>query len=101
MRQVSVPWLLQAATNMFQEGQRGPRAIPKDGAAAPKTNELLENAKAAVDELWKQRGYDPKKPEETKQRLGYALDREEAVAYVVTSALQLPLLSSPEAYGWV
>jgi hypothetical protein len=89
--------LLHKAELMFPEGKGAPRAMAKDGAAARKTNELLDNAKKAVDDLWKQRGYDPKKPELTKARLGYALDREEAVGYVVTGAMHLPRLSPDEA----
>ena len=89
--------LLQKADVMFPEGQGAPRAMTKDGAAAEKSNELLVNAKEAVDEFWKQRGYDPKKPELTKARLGYALDKEETVGYVVTGAMNLPRLSPDEA----
>ena len=93
-----VEWLLQKADGMFPEGQGGPRAFAKDGAAKEKTNELLENAMTAIEELFKQRGYDPKKPEEVKAKLGYALDRYEAAAYLVTGAMHLPLLSQPEAW---
>lgn len=89
--------LLLKADSMFPEGQGAPRAMAKDGGAADKTNELLVNARDAIDELWKQRGYDPKKPEQTKARLGYALDREEAVGYVVTGAMHMPRLSPDEA----
>ena len=49
--------LLQMADAMFPEGQGAPRAIAKDGAAATKSNELLVNAKEAVDGLWMARGY--------------------------------------------
>ena len=42
----------------------GPKAFACDGTAAKKTNELLENATAAIDKLFDQRGYDPKKPEQ-------------------------------------
>ena len=89
--------LLQMADAMFPEGQGAPRAMAKVDAAAEKSNELLVNAKEAVDELWRQRGLDPKKPELTKARLGYALDKEEAVGYVVTGAMHLPRLSPDEA----
>ena len=95
--QVAVAVLLPKANDMFPEGAGAPRAMAKDGTAAKKTNELLVNAREAIDELWKQRGYDPKKPEETKAKLGYALDREEAVGYVVTGAMHLPRLSPEEA----
>ena len=90
--------LLLKADGMFPEGQGGPRRFAKDGTAAEKTNELLENAMTAIEELFKQRGYDPKKPEEVKAKLGYALDRYEAAAYLVTGAMHLPLLSQPEAW---
>lgn len=76
----------------------GRRHVPRGpGCPAEKSNELLVNAKEAVDELWRQRGLDPKKPELTKARLGYALDKEEAVGYVVTGAMHLPRLSPDEA----
>ena len=87
----------QAAFGMFPEGVGGPKAMPKVGAAAQLTNELLFNASTAVTELWKARGYHPKKPEVTKAKLGYALDQYDATAYVVTSRLQMPLLSASEA----
>lgn len=90
--------ILDAAEVMFPEGvNRGPTAYPRRDAAAEKSNELLVNAEAAVDALWKRRGYDPKKPEVIKAKLGYALDRYEAAAYLVTGAVHLPLLSQPEA----
>ena len=92
MSQVPVEWLLQKADGMFPEGQGGPRAFAKDGTAKEKTNELLENALLAIEKLFKQRGYDPKKPEEKKARLGYALDTYETAAYLLTGALHLPLL---------
>ena len=65
----------------------------KDGAAAEKTNLLLENAVAAIEKLWKLRGYDPKKTEDIKAELGYALDKYEANAYLVTGAMHLALIS--------
>lgn len=46
--QVPVDWLLQKAEGMLPEGQGAPRAFAKDGAAAEKTNELLENATLAA-----------------------------------------------------
>ena len=49
--------LLQEADYMFPEGVGRLRPFRKVGTAAKKTNGLLENAKAAVDKLWKQRGY--------------------------------------------
>ena len=95
--QLSEAMLLQTANEMFPEGQCRPRAVTMDGGAAPLINALLINAKAAVASMWKARGYDPKKPEVTKARLGYALDQYEATAYVVTNRLKLPLLSLLEA----
>ena len=47
--------LLQKAACMFPEGNGAPKAFIKDGSAAEKTNELLVNAKDAIDELWKLR----------------------------------------------
>lgn len=95
--------LLPKANDMFPEGRGRVMTFPKDGTAAEKTNELLVNAKAAVDELWKQRGYMNAKgkllmrPHEIKTKLGYALDREEATGYLVTGAMHFPLLSPVEA----
>ena len=72
--------LLQTANLMFPEGLGKPRAVAKDGGGAPLINALLINAKAAIKSMWKARGYDPKKPEVTKAKLGYALDQYEATA---------------------
>lgn len=80
----------------------GPGRAPcfaRDGAAAEKTNELLENANTAIEKLFKRRGYDAKKPELKKEKLGYPLDRYEAAAYLVTGAMHFPLLSPPEAWS--
>ena len=90
-------WLVRKLDHMLPEGHGGPRAFAREGAAAPLTNGLLENASAAVDTLWKQRGYHPTKPEVTKARLGYALDTYEAGAYLVTGAMHKPLISPFEA----
>ena len=59
---------------MFPEGQGTRRAFVRDYAAAEKTNELLENALFAIEKLWEQRGYDPKKPDVIKAKLGYELE---------------------------
>ena len=83
---------------MFPEGVGAPKAFPRDGRKAVITNGLLENASTAIEQFWKQRGYDPKKPEVIKARLGYALDRYEAAAYLALGAAHLPLLSQPEAW---
>ena len=55
------------------------------------------HAKEAIDKLWKARGYQKMKAAERRARLGYALDREEALGYVVASALHKPLLTAAEA----
>ena len=86
---------------MLPEGVDGRRAFLKTGAAAPLTNELLENSKLAVDKLWKQRGYDPKQPDMIKARLGYALDQYEVSAYLVTGAMHKPLTSHLDTGGEV
>ena len=54
---------------MFPEGHGRPRAVARDGAAAPLINELLVNTKVAIDELWRARGYDKLRPEQIEQRL--------------------------------
>ena len=54
-------------------------------------------AKEAVDALWKARGYHKMKPKHREEKLGYQLDREEALGYLVTSALHMPLLLPEEA----
>lgn len=82
---------------MVPEGLGRPRAATKDGPAAPLINALLVNGKGAADALWRERGYDSLRPDEIKERLGYALDREDATGYVVTSALNKPSLSPDEA----
>jgi hypothetical protein len=89
--------LLKKADLMFPEGVGAPRAFIKDGGAVEKTNELLENATIAIENLWEERGYDPKKPDDIMVKLGYRLDKYEAAAYLVTGALSLPLLSPQEA----
>ena len=65
--QLSVDVLLSKADAMFPEGQGAVRAFARDSGAAENTNELLENATIAIAKLFKQRRYDPKKPEETNQ----------------------------------
>ena len=51
--------LLQVARCMFPEGKGRPVAAPKVSSAAPLINQLLYNTEAAIDKLWKERGYDP------------------------------------------
>ena len=72
---------------MFPEGHGRVRAFPRAGGVAPLINALLVNAKSAIDTLWKQRGYIKMTPDQIKARLGYRLDREEGVGYLVTSSL--------------
>ena len=96
--QAAAEMLLEKADGMFPEGKGGPKAFAKNGLAAVMTNELLENGTLAIDKLWKQRGYDPKKPEQIKSKLGYALDQYEAAAYLITGAMHVPLLLQPEAW---
>ena len=91
-------YLLQSAEVMLPEGHGGPKAFPKEGCAAPLTNGLLENGALAIEKLWKQRGYDPKKPDAILARLSYRLDTYEACAYLVTGAMHTPRLSQPEAW---
>ena len=82
---------------IFPEGHGRPRALPKGHSKAPLTNALLMNVKEAIDELLKQCGYSALKKDEIKARLGYRLDREEAVGYVLTGAIGKPMLSPKEA----
>ena len=89
--------LLERAEFKFPEGKGAPRAAPKTGAPAELTNDLVVNARDAIVELWKQRGYVKMKAAARKAKLGYALDREEALGYVVASALHMPLLTPFEA----
>ena len=82
---------------MFLEGVGKPKTVGKNGAAAKLTNGLVVYAKEAVDALWKARGYHKMKPKHREEKLGYQLDREEALGYLVTSALHMPLLLPEEA----
>ena len=82
---------------MFPEGQGKRNAKAKLKAISPKTNALYVNAKAAVDKFFKARGYDPRRPAYVKEKLGYALDQYEAIAYTTTRAMGYPLLSPEEA----
>ena len=75
---------------MLPEGHGRVKAFVKVGCAAPMTNGLLENSTIAIEKLWKQRGYDPKKPDVIKARLGYALDKYEACAHLATGAMHKP-----------
>ena len=81
--------LLQLLVRMFPEGEGEAKLAASVDKIAKKTNGLLIDAKAAVQSFWKARGYDPKKQEITKQKLGYALDQEEALGFVVVRAMGL------------
>ena len=89
--------LLERAEVKFPEGTNGPKVAPKDGAPADLTNELVVNAKEALKLHWAKRRYDKMQPKQRHAALGYKLDREEALGYMVASALNKPLLSPDEA----
>ena len=59
---------------MFPEGQGKPNAKAKLAAVVPMINELFVNARAAVSTFFRESGYDPKRPQHTKEKLGFALD---------------------------
>ena len=93
--QVSEPVLQKLLTSMFPEGQGAPKLMAEFNNVAKKTNGLLVDAKEAVVNFWKARDYDPYKPEITKLKLGYALDQEEALGYLVVRAMGLkPLFNN-------
>jgi hypothetical protein len=95
--QVSEALLLELLERMFPEGEGAARLMAQFDKTVHKTNGLLVDAKAAVQSFWKARGYDPKKPDITKQKLGYALDQEEALGCVVVRAMGLePLFDNYE-----
>ena len=77
----------QLAQDMFPEGQGKPNAKAKLDTAAAKTNALFVNAKEAISNFFEARGYHPRRPEYSKEKLGYALDQYEAIAYVSTRAM--------------
>jgi hypothetical protein len=89
--------LLVLAQTMLPEGCGRPKAAPKDHLRAPFINALLVNVKQAIGELWNLRGYSAKVKAQTKAKLGYALDQEEAIGYLLTGAVGKPLLSAVEA----
>ena len=62
--------LVLKADGMFPEGVGAPRAFARDGTAAEKTNELLENGMLAIKQLFEQRGYDPYKPDRPWRAVG-------------------------------
>ena len=81
--------MLQLLERMFAEGEGEPKLTAKVDTVAKMVNGLLVDAKKAVVEFWKARGYDPKKPEITREKLGYALDQEDALGGVVVRAMGL------------
>ena len=72
---------------MFPEGVGAAVLTVEVDKVAKQINGLLVDAKAAVKSFWTARGYDPKRPEITKQKLGYALDQEEALGALVVRAM--------------
>ena len=62
--------LQQLAEDMFPEGKGKPNASAKLSKDYSKTNGLVLNASTAIFEFFKARGYETRKPEKTKQKLG-------------------------------
>ena len=56
---------------MFPEGEGAPQLTAKVDTIAAMVNGLLVDAKAAVVAFWKARGYDPKTPKSTREKLGW------------------------------
>ena len=98
--------MVQVADQTFPEGLGRRTTVPRVAAAAALTIRLLVNAKEAIDELWVQRGYGKWKaskwitllhPDEIQAKLGYRLDREEAVGVLVAWSLRVPLQTDEHA----
>ena len=53
---------------MSPEGNGKPQAVAKAGAPAQLTNALVENAKEAIESLWKARNYPKMKPQHSARR---------------------------------
>ena len=87
-------FLLQLLQDMFPEGQGKPNSKAKLSAVVPMVNVLFVNAKAAVSTFFTARKYDPKRPAYTKEKLRYALDQYEAIAFVTTRVMGYPLLET-------
>ena len=85
--------LLQLLQEMFPEGQGKPNAKAKLKGVVPKINALFVNAKEAVSKFFKARGYDPKRPQYTKEKLGFALDQYEAIAFVTVRVMGYALFA--------
>ena len=86
--------LQQLAQDIFPEGQGKLNSAAKLKAVAGKTNALFINAKKAIGNFFMARGYEPRRPEYTKSKLGYPLDQYEAIAYVTTRAMGYSLIST-------
>ena len=85
----------EAAHEHVPGGRGRSKLMAEINTVAKKTNGLLVDAKeAAVVKFWKARSYDPHEPEVTKLKLGYALDQEEALGYLVVRAVGLKPLSA-------
>lgn len=93
-------FLLQLLQDMFPEGQGKPNSKAKLSAVVPMVNVLFVNAKAAVSTFFTARKYDPKRPAYTKEKLGYALDQYEAIAFVTTRVMGYPLLEPEGEEVW-
>ena len=88
--------LLRLLEDMFPEGQGRPSAKAKLDAITAMTNGLFKNTKTAVCAMFTARGYDPRRPEYVKEKLGYALDQYEAIACVSLRSIGYPLLGLEE-----
>ena len=84
--------LLKLAQEIFPEGQGKPNGKAKLTAAVELTNGLMVDTKKAVSELFKARGYDPRRPEYTKRQLGYPPSHPTLFLMLIVS---LPITSTP------
>ena len=90
---LSQPVLLKLAQEIFPEGQGRPNGKAKLAVVFKLTNGLVLDAKAAVSELFRARGYDPRRPDYTKQQLGYTVQcsaRNTQVSSVESRGPRLP-----------
>jgi hypothetical protein len=91
--QAKVAALQQVADSMFPEGTGKPKAKAKLKGVVPMVNALFVNAKEAVGKFFKARGYDSKRPQYTKEKLGFALDQYEAIAFVTVRVMGYALFA--------
>ena len=96
--QVSEDVLLQLLERMFPEGKGQPK-LTDDSQGRHRRQHgqrpVYRRKKSRRGLLWKARGYDPKKLEITKQKLGYALHQEDALGGLVVHAAGLkPLFTN-------